>query len=157
MIFEAEDLEYDISKDSSFRCNSYAYSAPSGQGLGLEIASRISETNQTNETNHAESASHSSHNKHTKHTTSPAKKSTLKTPPPVSFNTPSPLTRKRSVSFGSDHVQSFDKAAPPDRVISNSNVGSKMAYTSTTVVTLPTHATPVSARELCTRLNTIYI
>lgn len=41
MIFDAKDLEYDISKDRAFRCNNQSYSARSGLGLGLECSSNV--------------------------------------------------------------------------------------------------------------------
>lgn len=83
----------------------------------------------------------------------------LRSPPPLSFNQSPKLTRKRSVSFGKEHVQAYDKRAPPDHVITNANAGSKIAYKSKTIRTSPddVHATPVSAKELTTRLNAIYL
>ena len=95
--------------------------------------------------------------------------------PPVSMNNnnnrqlspqkPTTLTRKRSVSFGKEHIHHFDKSDPPDHVISQINVGSKSAYTSTTITQNKSNKSnhrniydyPVDAKELTTRLSAIYL
>ncbi|TIA88370.1 hypothetical protein E3P99_02652 [Wallemia hederae] len=152
MIFNVKDLEYDISKDRAFRCNTQSFNAQSGIGLGLSCGEYSSV-----QSNQPSQRFYQQQNTVVTPTQSP-KKSVLKTPPPLSFSPTQKLSRKRSVSFGSDHVQNYDKAAPPDRVISNSNVGSKMAYTSRTIVASPKEiATPVNAKELKSRLNAIYL
>ncbi|EIM20079.1 hypothetical protein WALSEDRAFT_70057 [Wallemia mellicola CBS 633.66] len=145
MIFDSRDLDYDISKDYETSNNSSSYNARSGLGLGLSFTFEHNQQNNTSTTNTPN--------------VSPMKlKGVLRSPPPLSFNQSPKLTRKRSVSFGKEHVQAYDKRAPPDHVITNANAGSKIAYKSKTIQTSPNvHATPVSAKELTTRLNAMYL